>query len=147
MFCSDSRSFKIKYPDFVAKTLQVRTNVVSGNSQDSRYVLTDNPTRRKLSDNSEHFRPQVTVVPFTFLLSSHGKWLAWETSGNDSWSVNSSSSPKIVSCEITYVPPSRHIRPMFLKYFRRVVRPLALSDRLESGPFGGKIEATDAGEK
>jgi len=93
---SDSRSFKIKYPDFVAKTLQVRTNVVSGNAQDSRYVLTDDPTRRKFSDNSEHFRPEITVVPFAFLLSSHGKRLAGKSSADDGWSFKACSSPKIV---------------------------------------------------
>ena len=54
---SDSRSFKIKHDDVIAFTLQVLYNVGSGKAQDSRYVLTDNPTRRKFSDNSQHFRP------------------------------------------------------------------------------------------
>ena len=52
MRSADIRSFKIKHEDVKAFTLQVRDNVGSGNSQDSRYVLTDNPTRRKFSDNS-----------------------------------------------------------------------------------------------
>jgi hypothetical protein len=77
---ADSRSFKIKHRDVIAFTLQVRDHVPGGNSQDSRYVLTEYPTRRKLSDNSEHFRPQVTIVLFTFLLSSHGKRLAGKSS-------------------------------------------------------------------
>jgi hypothetical protein len=49
---SDSRSFKIKYDDFVARTLQVGTNLVCRDVDDSRYVLNKNPTRLKLSDNS-----------------------------------------------------------------------------------------------
>ncbi|MPN11811.1 hypothetical protein SDC9_159119 [bioreactor metagenome] len=50
--CADSRSFKIKHDDVIAETLQVLDNVGSGNMQDSRYILTDDPTRRKFSDNS-----------------------------------------------------------------------------------------------
>ena len=67
----------------IAFTLHVLDNVGSGNAQDSRYVLTDNPTRRKFSDNAEHLRPEVTVVPFSFLLSSHGEGLAGESAGNN----------------------------------------------------------------
>ena len=55
--CADSRSFKIKHDGVIAFTLQVLYNVGSGNPQDSRYILTDNPTRRKFSDNSKHFWP------------------------------------------------------------------------------------------
>jgi hypothetical protein len=62
MWRSDSRSFKIKYPDFVADTLQVGANIVSRDVDDSRYVLTDAPTRRKLSDDAKHFRPQEAIV-------------------------------------------------------------------------------------
>lgn len=54
---ADSRSFKIKHDGVIARALQVLDNVGSGNAQDSRYVLTNDPTRRKFSDNSEHFRP------------------------------------------------------------------------------------------
>ena len=60
---SDSRSLKIKHRDVITFALQVRDHVPGGNSQDSRYVLTEYPTRRKLSDNSEHFRPQIAVIP------------------------------------------------------------------------------------
>jgi hypothetical protein len=59
---SDSRSFKSKYPDFVSCTLQIGTNIVSRDVEDSRYVLTDHPTRRKLSDDAKHFRPQKAIV-------------------------------------------------------------------------------------
>jgi hypothetical protein len=54
---ADSRSFIHKHDDVIACTFQVRDNVGSGNPQDSRYVFSDNPTRRKFGDNPEHFGP------------------------------------------------------------------------------------------
>ena len=144
---ADSRSFKIKHRDVKALALQVRDHVPGGNSQDSRYVLTEYPTRRKLSDNSEHFRPEVAVIPFTFLLSSHGKGLAGEAAGNN---VNCSKScpfMEILSRQRSDVAPARHVRPVLLQHLRRIIRPLALTDRCESGGFGGQVKAADTGKQ
>jgi hypothetical protein len=80
---SDSRSLKSKHADVIAFALQTLDHVPGGKSQDSRYVLTDNPTRRKLSDNSEHFRPKIAFIVPAFLLSSHAEWLAGESPGNN----------------------------------------------------------------
>lgn len=59
---SDSRSFKHKHDGVIACTFQVRDNVGSGNAQDSRYVFSDNPTRRKFGDNPEHFGPKIPRI-------------------------------------------------------------------------------------
>ena len=47
---ADSRSFKIPYPDFVAETLQIGTNIVCRNSEDSRDILSKYPTRSNFFD-------------------------------------------------------------------------------------------------
>jgi hypothetical protein len=78
---SDSRSFKIEHDDVIACALQILDHLPGGNLEDSRYILTDNAARAQLSDNPEHLRPKVTVVVFPFLLSSHGKGLAGESTG------------------------------------------------------------------
>ena len=80
---SDSRSLKIKHDDVIASTLQILDHLPGGNLDDSRYVLTDNATRAQLGDNSEHLRPEVSIIPFALLLSSHGEGLAWESAGNN----------------------------------------------------------------
>lgn len=76
---ADSRSFKIKHDNVIACALQILDHLPGGKLDDSRYVLTDDSMRAQLSDNSEHFRPQVTVIPFAFLLSSHTEWLTGES--------------------------------------------------------------------
>ena len=144
---ADSRSFKIKHRDVIALALQVRDHVPGGNSQDSRYVLTEYPTRRKLSDNSEHFRPKVAVIPFTFLLSSYGKGLAGEAAGNNVNCLQSCPFMEILSRQRSDVAPSRHVRPVLLQHLRRIVGPLALTDRCKSGGFGGQIKAADTGKQ
>ncbi len=65
-----------KYGDSVSRTLQVLTNCSPSNSQDSRYVLTDNPTRRKsrITRSISGQRERSSPLPFCF--SSHGKGLA-----------------------------------------------------------------------
>lgn len=80
---SDSRSFIIEHDDVIASVLQIIDHLPGGNLDDSRYVLTDDAMRAQLSDNSEHLRPEVTVVPFAFLLTSHTEWLTWESARNN----------------------------------------------------------------
>ena len=46
---------------------------------------------------------------------------------------------EILSRQCSDVAPSRHIRPVLLQHLRRIVGPLALTDRCESGGFGGQI--------
>ena len=67
----------------VRKTLQILDHLPGGNLDDSRNVLTDNATRAQLGDNSEHLRPEVSIIPYALLLSSHGEWLAGESAGNN----------------------------------------------------------------
>ena len=86
---SDSRSLIIEYPNGVTRSLQTRTNVVAGNSQDSSHVFTDNPTRRKFGDNAQHFGPKVAVVVFPLALAREREGLAGEPAGDE---VNGSQS-------------------------------------------------------
>ena len=80
---ADSRSLKIEHDHVIACLLQILDHLPGGNMDDSRYVLTEDAMRAQLPDNSEHLRPEVTVVPLTLLLASHGKGLAGESAGNN----------------------------------------------------------------
>jgi hypothetical protein len=108
---SDSRSFKIPYPDAVAETLQVRTNVVSGNFDDSRYVFTNHPTRFKLSDQARKFRPEIPCVSLSSLPSRHAEGLTRESSINNvNWCAN------VLTPQLKNVLKNRHVGPMLLRY-------------------------------
>ena len=80
---ADIPSRRTVSPCFVADALQFGKDSRKRNSNKSRNVLTDNAARAQLSDNPEHLRPEVTIVLFSFLLSSHGEGLAWESAGNN----------------------------------------------------------------
>jgi hypothetical protein len=110
---SDSSSFKIPNPDRVAVTLQVRTNVVSGKGQDSRNVLSDNPTRHNFGDQARKLRPQISVVAFPFLVSRQAEWqlLAGETAVNEFDRRRSCVFQHLLS-EIPNILEYRDIRPM-----------------------------------
>lgn len=76
VFRSDTRSFIIKYPDIVAFTLQIGANCVCRDTEYSRYVFTDNPTRSKLSDQPRKFWPEVTGIVLPFFVSCHTERLS-----------------------------------------------------------------------
>lgn len=58
---SDSRSFKIEYPDGVVFTLQFFTYRVSGGLDDSRYVFADDEIWSNISDESLKLRVVETL--------------------------------------------------------------------------------------
>jgi hypothetical protein len=114
---SDSRSFKIPNPDGVAETLQVLANVISGNGQDPRYVFSNDPMRSNFSDQPRKFRPQVSIVVPSGLLTSHGEGLlAWKSAENN---VNCSPIPNHLlyhfTGQVVYVLKKWDSRPVFVK--------------------------------
>jgi hypothetical protein len=68
------------YPDGVAKTLQTGTNIVRRELENARDIFSDDPTQSNFSDQPRKLRPQIPVVPFRFLLSSHAEGLTGKTS-------------------------------------------------------------------
>jgi hypothetical protein len=70
---ADSRSFILPNPNAVTETLQVRANVINGKFDDSRYVLSDHPTRSNFSDQARKFRPEISLVVPAFPLTRQAK--------------------------------------------------------------------------
>jgi hypothetical protein len=112
---SESRSFITPNPDGVTETLQVRANVVSGNSQDARNILSDDPTRSNFGDQARKFRPQIPLVILPFPLTSHGEGLlAWKSSVDDVDCFPAVPMPyHLLPSEVKNVLIDRHARPMF----------------------------------
>ena len=144
---SDSRSLKIKHDDVIASTLQILDHLPGGNLDDSRYVLTDNAMRAQLSDNSEHLRPEVTIVPFSFLLSNHGEGLAGKSPRENINCPQSCPLIKTLLCQRPDVAPARHVRPVLFQHLRRVVCKFALPNGRKTRPLGSQIQPADPGKQ
>jgi len=85
--CSDVRgtegtSRNNKRPAGVAEAFQVSKRCVEPHSDDSRHILSNNPSGSEFFNNAAHFRPEVTVIILASSLPGNGKWLAGESSAN-----------------------------------------------------------------
>jgi hypothetical protein len=81
---TDGASWNNKRPDFIALAFQVRTHLVECHVDDSSNVLTNDPSGPGLSNDSEHFRPEVTVIRLAFSLPGTTERLAGEAPGKQS---------------------------------------------------------------
>ena len=131
----------MKHDDVIACALQILDHLPGGNLEDSRYILTDDATRAQFSDNPEHLRPEVTIVFFSLLLSSHGKWLAGKSTG---YNVNCPSTCSLIKTLLRQSPdvaPARHTRPVLFQHFCWVICKFALPNGCKSCPFRSKINS------
>jgi hypothetical protein len=72
----DGTSRNNNRPRGVAEIFQVRKHVVEFHADDSRHVLTNDPSGPGLLNNSAHFRPEVAVICRASLLPGEAEWLA-----------------------------------------------------------------------
>jgi hypothetical protein len=108
---TDSRSFKLAYPDVVAEAVQRLTNLVSGNGEDSRDVFKHQKIRHKVSDNPVNFPPQITLVFFSPAPSSHRNGLTWGAAVDE---VDPGFN--VFSLQFPDVLVNGHVRPVFTQY-------------------------------
>jgi hypothetical protein len=79
----DTASWNKETLHFVSFRFQVSKHLVECQIDDSRHILTNNPSRLQFVYDSKHFRPEVTVIILASLLPGNGKWLTGESSGNN----------------------------------------------------------------
>ena len=65
---------------FVTEGFQIRKHLVECQIDDSRHILTNDPSGLDFLNNSQHFRPEVTVISLAFSFPGEGKRLARESS-------------------------------------------------------------------
>jgi hypothetical protein len=83
MVGSDGTSRNDKWlPDLVANPLQTKLDFVECHIEDVRRVLTNNPRRPTLCDNSQHFRPEITVIVSPIVFSCGRERLTGESSAD-----------------------------------------------------------------
>ena len=135
---ADSQSFKIPNPDAVAETLQILADVVGGNGEDSRYVLSNNPTRSSFADQPRKFRPEIPVVFFTFLVPCNREGLTGKTTKDD---VNST---EIFTSHLFDVVHDIHSRPVFTQHFLTEMILLTHSNNPASSALKRNVQPTYA---
>jgi hypothetical protein len=76
---SESVSRKYKRPAGVALSFQISEYSVEVKRDDSRNILANNPSGSDFLNNSQHFRPEITVILIASLLPGNAEWLARES--------------------------------------------------------------------
>jgi hypothetical protein len=126
----------------VAFTLQISKHAVECQADDSRHILANDPSGPCLSYDSEHLRPERTVIIVASAFPGEAVRLARESSGNKvNWSI-------VVSSEFVDVVADWHVRPVFLEHPLCVVFTLAEGHCLDAASHAcSKSESTDAREQ
>jgi hypothetical protein len=79
----DTASWNKETLDFVTFSFQVRKHRVECQIDESRHILTNDPSGPEFTYNSEHFRPEVTVILLASSLPGKREWLTGESAGNN----------------------------------------------------------------
>jgi hypothetical protein len=138
VFGVDGASWNNKRLAGVAFGFQVSEAIVEFHLDDASNVLTKHPSWSCLPNNSQHLRPEVTVICLPSTLPGDAEWLAWETSGND------------VGADVLHVADVTvvwHMRPVMFEDLARVRFDLGEPDGVEAGCLSSEREPTDAGEQ
>jgi hypothetical protein len=79
----DGASWNNKRLDFVALIFQVRNTIVESHADETSNILTNDPSWPCFRYNSQHFRPEETVILLASSLPGAGEWLARKSTGNN----------------------------------------------------------------
>jgi hypothetical protein len=118
----DTASWNNERFDFVTFTFHVRMHLVEYHVGDLSNILTNNPTGPCLSYDSQHFRPEVTVICRASLLPGNGKGLAGKPTREQGDVF------VIRSFDVSYVSMNGNSGPMFFEDFLAVGVDLAESN-------------------
>jgi hypothetical protein len=138
---SDGTSRDNKRLDFVTDTLQVRYTFVESHIDEAVNILTNDPTGPDFRYDTEHFRPECTVIFLALSLPGNAERLAGETSA---YKVNWF---EVVFSDIPDISIAFYMRPMLGKDFVAEGVDFDLPYDLHPGTFKTKIKTTDTGKE
>jgi hypothetical protein len=123
----------------VAFTLQISKHAVERQTDDSRHILTNDPSGSCLVYDSQHLRPERTVIIVASAFPGKAVRLARESSGNKvNWSI-------IVSFQVVDVVADGQVRPMFLEHLLGIGFSLTKGHRFDvSSHASSQSKTTDA---
>jgi len=110
---TDGTSRNNNRPDFVTFPFQVSNTIIESHVDETSNVLAKHPSGPDIRNNSQHFRPESTVIRRTFSLPGDTIRLARESPANK---VNWCEFVLSSDSDIVYILVFWNIRPMFRKY-------------------------------
>jgi hypothetical protein len=78
--CSD---FKVIVPFIIGFTFQVNFTLSLCHCGDTSNIFANNPSGLELRNNSQHFRPEITVICLSLSFAGLAEWLAREAPGEE----------------------------------------------------------------
>jgi hypothetical protein len=143
MRCAEGDSRNTQRPDFVAEGFQISAHLVKSHADETRHILTNNPSGLCERHNAAHLRPEGTLVLAAQSLSGKAEGLAGEASANKvNWL-------KVFSRHDANVAEARYVRPMLGEYALApgVDLNLEFNAALSEHSFGGQIKTANARKK
>lgn len=131
-------------PDLIADTFQIKTRLFECHVGEVSNILTQDEARSALVNDSEHFRPEVTVILRASSLPGCTKWLTREAARNE---VAPSPFVNDFFCERPNVAMNGYSRKVLAQYALRIILDFAKPNSLNSEPSTCKGETTDPGKQ
>ena len=147
MRSGDAASWQNDRLDGVTLVFQVSAYSVERQTDDSVNIFTNDPARPDLSNDAEHFRPQVPFVLLRELLSGRAERLARKAADEDVDASTSGPFANMLACESPNVIVDRNLRKVLCQHAATELVDLAKSGNVASGPRRAERKAADAGEQ
>jgi hypothetical protein len=119
----------------------LRKHIVECHVDEASNILCKHEIGSCFFNNSEHFRPERTVIFLASLLPGLTERLARKSP------CEQSGSTPLAAVEVSDVSDDWHIGPVSVKDFGAVIVPLAEGDGSISSPASGNCESSNAAEQ
>ena len=144
---ADAASRKYEWENSVSRFCQVKDRFVEPHIDEASNIFPKHVSGPQFGNNAAHLRPEVAGILKSFPFSCGGKWLTWESAGNDGNGFKSCFLKKRLLRKGSDIPEPGNIRPAFFQYGVWEVCPLALANGLEACGLRRKIQTANAGKQ
>jgi len=143
---TDACSRNNQRPAGVACCFQVRKHVVERQLDDSRHILTKNPSGSHLGNEAEHLWPEMAVIALASSPSGHTEWLARESATDEGDLMNACCLQRGLRDTVNVLPDG-NAGPVRPEHLTRKLSILDKADRAETRTLCGQIDAANAAEQ
>jgi hypothetical protein len=144
MGSTDGSSRNNKRPRGVAETFQVREHIIERQRDETSNVFANNPSGSCECNDAAHFRPEVAVVLFAFLLSGDAEGLTGEASADE---IDSSKPTQSLCVKGVNVVEARNVGPVLAQNGSAVFISLAEGNGSHPGSLESETESANTTEE
>jgi hypothetical protein len=141
---SDGSSRNNKRPRGVAETFQVSEHIVECHCDETSNIFANDPSGSCECNDAAHFRPEVAVVLFAFLLACDAEGLTRETTTDE---IDSSKPTQSVCVNGVDVIEAGDVGPVFSQDGSAVLVTLAEGDGSHPSSLKSETESTNTAEE